>query len=313
MNRICNILVFVDPTVAAHPCVDKAAALASKFNARLELYVCDTRVTRDMRLMRAREQNPNAALTVNLKPMLEELARPLRQRGIDVCTECEYASVLHEGLIDRAKRTIADLIVKETHHHSLAQRTFLTNTDWELIRGSPIPLLLTKERPWHSLPRILAALDPAVVNDKPESLDQEILDYASQLSQRLGAELHAAHAYVPIAIAATADAVMAPMATTLDPSVFEIEEKQQRTRLRAVTESYRIPPERLHLELGVASEVLPSLAHTINADILVMGAVSRRGLAKIFIGSTAERALERLPCDVLVVKPPDFAAALPIA
>jgi universal stress protein E len=44
-----------------------------------------------------------------------------------------------------------------------------------------------------------------------------------------------------------------------------------------------------------------------------MGAVSRRGLAKIFIGSTAERVLEHLPCDVVVVKSPDFAAALPFA
>ena len=35
MNRICNILVFVDPTVAVHPSVDKAAALAAKLNARL--------------------------------------------------------------------------------------------------------------------------------------------------------------------------------------------------------------------------------------------------------------------------------------
>jgi universal stress protein E len=312
MNRICNILVFVDPTVPVHASIDKAAALAAKLNARLELYVCDTRATREMRLLQAHKQGPEMATTINLKPMLEDLARPLRERGIDVCTECEYDDVLFEGLIDRAKRTTADLIVKETHHHSLAQRTFLTNTDWQLLRGSPIPVLLTKERPWHSLPRILAAVDPGHLNDKPESLDQEILDHAQLLAQRLGAELHAAHAYIPLTIAATADAVLAPMATTLDPGVFELEEKQQRTRLHALTEPYGIPAERSHLELGVASEVLPTLARQMNADILVMGAVARRGLARIFIGSTAERVLERLPCDVLVVKPTDFAAALPV-
>jgi universal stress protein E len=313
MNRIANILVFVDPTVAGHPAIDKAALLASRLNARLELYICDTRATREMRLLQAQRQDPGSSVTMNLKPMLEELARPLRDRGIDVCTECEYADVLHEGLIDRAKRTTADLIVKDTHHHTLAQRTFLTNTDWELIRGSPVPLLLAKERPWHSPPLVLAALDPSQVNDKPESLDQEILDHAQLFAQRLGGELHAAHAYIPLTIAATADAVLSPMAMTMDPSIFELEEKQRHARLRAVTERQQIPAERLHLELGVASEVLPNLALHIQADMLVMGAVTRRGLARVFVGSTAERVLERLPCDVLVVKPTDFAAALPIA
>jgi universal stress protein E len=189
----------------------------------------------------------------------------------------------------------------------------LTNTDWELIRGSPIPVLLAKEHAWQSHPRILAAVDPGHINDKPANLDREILDHANLLAQRLDGELHAAHAYVPLTIAATADAVLAPMATTLDPSVFEIEEKQKREQLRTLVEPYRISKERVHLELGVATDVLPTLAREIKADVLVMGAVSRRGLAKIFIGSTAERVLEHLPCDVVVVKSPDFAAALPFA
>jgi universal stress protein E len=37
-----------------------------------------------------------------------------------------------------------------------------------------------------------------------------------------------------------------------------------------------------------------------------MGAVSRSGLKRLFIGNTAERTLDRLDCDVLVVKPQEF-------
>jgi universal stress protein E len=44
--------------------------------------------------------------------------------------------------------------------------------------------------------------------------------------------------------------------------------------------------------------------------VMVMGALSRRGLKRAFIGSTAEDVLEHLPCDALIVKPPDFAEAL---
>jgi hypothetical protein len=37
-----------------------------------------------------------------------------------------------------------------------------------------------------------------------------------------------------------------------------------------------------------------------------MGAVSRSGLKRLFIGNTAERTIDRLSCDVLIVKSSDF-------
>jgi universal stress protein E len=49
----------------------------------------------------------------------------------------------------------------------------------------------------------------------------------------------------------------------------------------------------------------------LRADLLVMGAVSRSRLQELFVGSTAERVLDHLGCDVLVVKPGDFAERLP--
>jgi universal stress protein E len=42
-----------------------------------------------------------------------------------------------------------------------------------------------------------------------------------------------------------------------------------------------------------------------------MDAVSRSRLKRIVIGNTAERVLDHLPCDVLIVKPLDFATDLP--
>ena len=57
--------------------------------------------------------------------------------------------------------------------------------------------------------------------------------------------------------------------------------------------------------------MLPRVAESLGASLLVMGAVSRSRLQEIFLGSTAERVLDRIACDVLVVKPGDFAEKLP--
>ena len=47
---------------------------------------------------------------------------------------------------------------------------------------------------------------------------------------------------------------------------------------------------------------------SLSVDVMVMGAVSRSRLQELFVGGTAEFVLDRLPCDVLVVKPSDLHA-----
>jgi universal stress protein E len=63
--------------------------------------------------------------------------------------------------------------------------------------------------------------------------------------------------------------------------------------------------------LGSAVDLLSEEAERVRADIVVMGAVARSRLKRLFIGSTAERVLDHLPCDVLIVKPADFTSDLP--
>ena len=57
---------------------------------------------------------------------------------------------------------------------------------------------------------------------------------------------------------------------------------------------------------GTPQDLLPVLAEKRAADLVVLGAVSRSGLKRIFVGSTAERVLDQLPCDLLILKPAGF-------
>jgi universal stress protein E len=311
MNRIDNILVIVDPTATEQPAVDKAARLAQAFNARLELFLCDTQASREARLS-AHVLNASAsAAPFSAKALLESFAAPLRARGLDVTTETECADPLHAGLVDRTKRTSADLVVKDTHHHSVARRTFLTNTDWTLIRNCPAPLLLTKQTVWSTPPRIAVAIDPSHANDKPAALDHRILEQASALAQATGGELHAFHVYIPAAIIAAATVASAPLTVAITPEELEREEAEKRRQVRQLAREYGVIDAHVHLQAGGPGVVLPQMAHELHADILAMGAISRSGLKRMFLGSTAEDVLERLACDALIVKPPDFAAVLP--
>jgi universal stress protein E len=66
---------------------------------------------------------------------------------------------------------------------------------------------------------------------------------------------------------------------------------------------HKIAANKAHLVCGDPAVELPVLARSIRAGLVVMGAMSRSGLKRIYIGNTAEHALDSLQCDVLVVKP----------
>jgi len=64
--------------------------------------------------------------------------------------------------------------------------------------------------------------------------------------------------------------------------------------------------DKAHLIAGLTHEELPAIAEKVGADVVVMGAVARNRWKRLFIGATAERTLEHLPCDLLIVKPDWF-------
>jgi universal stress protein E len=44
----------------------------------------------------------------------------------------------------------------------------------------------------------------------------------------------------------------------------------------------------------------------LGSDLIVMGTISRAGIAGLSVGNTAERMLGHLDCSMLTVKPADF-------
>lgn len=310
MNPIRNILVIVDPTRKQQPAVSKGALLAERFAARLDLFVCDTKAARNVRMAEQLRESPQASLQEELPKWLESIAAPLRQRGIDVTTEVLVADPLHTALVERVKHTCAELVIKDTHHHTVAQRTFLTNTDWELIRGCPVPLLLVKSSRWSPTYRIGAAVDPGHLDDKPRLLDRCILEEAARLTQALGGELHVIHACVPAAMIAAAAVSVPPLIVDIPDEALAAERQEKLKEITALTSDYRFPAQDIHLQTGGVNEVLCGLARQHEIDIMAIGALARSGLKRIMIGSTAETVLEQLPCDLLVVKSPNFAELL---
>lgn len=311
MNPIQKILVIVDPTQDEQPAVAKAALLAKTFNAELELFACDTKASLAARHATHMRGSPQEPFVASLQPWLERLAQRIRADGVNVtATTRQVERPLHTELLKRITDSGAQLVVKDTHHHSVARRTFLSNTDWHLIRGCWSPLLLVTQRVWNSHPCIVAAVDPEHTNDKPATLDGRILNYANLITKRLSGQLHVAHAYLP-SVTPLAIASETPLISMATPEELRLQEQRIRAAIARLTAQTQVQAAQVHVQMGSPVEVLTQLAARLPADITVMGAISRSGFEGIFIGSTAEHILETLSSDSLIVKTPDFAGSLP--
>jgi universal stress protein E len=305
MRAVRRILVAVkDPSAKSLPAVERAVQLARAFRAELELFhgiteqlPVDAYMYQDGGLAGAEHR-----IRAQSYEGLHRLARHLEETGLEVNVSAEWDFPAYEAIVRRARRVKADLIVAECHAGRRLAPWLLHVTDWELLRTSPIPVLLVKSSQPYDHPVVLAALDPSHVFAKPVKLDEVILGAAGRLCRALQGTLHAVHAYAPMPV--TIEPIASIEALGALPTLPQRAAQARKDMTRTIRG--RVPRARQHLLADIAAEAIPQTARKIGASIVVMGAVSRSGLKRMLIGNTAERVLNELPCDVLVVKPKRF-------
>jgi universal stress protein E len=311
MSTPQHILVVIDPTTERQPALERAAWLAKRTGMSLMLFICDydpqlaeTRFLDSASLAKAR-----ASLIENHKRRLRQMAAPLAAEGIEVTVDACWDYPLHEGIVRKAVEIGAALVMKDTHYHSVLRRSIFSNTDWNLIRSCPIRLWLVKARTPAANPCFVAAVDPLHERDKPAELDREILKSAKELAGPLRGDVHVFHAFdIAPVLAVSTDSMTMPISLPVR-ELTDAMRAEHTTAVHALTDANGIPRHRVHIHQGSTRELLAAVTEQLNADVVVMGAVSRSGLARIFLGNTAEEVLDTLSCDVLIVKPASFARA----
>lgn len=296
-----RLLVVVDPTAgSSQAAVDKAARIAAACGASVELYICD--VEQDIpegwagasRIGEYREMRRQQFLTE-----LNAMATQLGKGGLAVSVACEWHAPLEEGIGHHVIRTRPDLVVKGTSRHVAASRAALTRTDWNLIRQIPASLLLVGSKPWQAQARIAVAVDPGGAVDHPMHMDETLVEEARELAGILEGPLEIYHV------------LQNPPHLPGEPvSAEEKEDAHGHARLCTNRLARRAQASGVRIGEGRLIEGLVRLVSDNEPDILVMGAVARPRWVHSAASGTAAQILERIACDLLVVKPPGFVSPL---
>lgn len=238
------------------------------------------------------------------KKRLLKLAGSPPLRGVRTRARVTWDYPAAEGLVRQVLMHRPQLLLVESHRHRRLARPFLSNTDWELIRNCPCPVWLSKPARTRIAGPVIAAVDPLHAHAKPAALDGAIIEQALRVAGQPKRVLMC-HAYdFP---------TQPPVIDGAIEAYWILSEKETRRyeamlhdELRKLADRTGIPERNRFVAAGDPALVLPRIARKQHAALLVMGAVSRSAVRRLFIGHTAERLVDRVACDVLVVKPRGF-------
>jgi universal stress protein E len=299
-----KILVVAEPDKHPYEVVERAAWIAGITGHDLSMLLCNSEIGPlgvPFFLSNEAKEIGEKIQTAQTE-ILEELIESARKAGARASGMVLEERPIADGIISLALESKPALVVKGTQYHSVAQRSIFVDTDWQLLRRCPCPLWLVKPGMMRDHPVIIAAVDPVHSHDKPATLDRAIVEHAQHIARATHGELHLIHSYQRLTgIGETATRTFKPIELPID----ELDKKMQnehRQKLDELAHQYGIDPAHTHQLPGSAQELIPAFARSHDADLVVMGALARWGLKRAIIGSTAERALDHLPCDILIVR-----------
>jgi universal stress protein E len=236
---------------------------------------------------------------------LDRVVAAFRSAGVRAHGNVSCEKLGCENILRRVAEWQPDLLIVRSRPHSPVARIALNYIDFKLIETCPCALLLLKTEVSYLNACVLAAVDPMHPHDEPAALDEAIVDTASLLTGAVEGTLHICHALAP-SIPRREFRGEARVPEVIRAEVSAAYGDRARARVHALARRVTVRDERVHLALGDPAEVVPRFADVLKADVVVMGAVARSALQHILVGHTAERVLDTLRCDVLVIKPPGF-------
>jgi nucleotide-binding universal stress UspA family protein len=186
---------------------------------------------------------------------------------------------LHERVLDYVKLTGADLVIKAPAGAHSLRRFTLGESDWQLARECPVPLLLARSQAWVDPVRIAAPVNVA---------DEEHTDVARAI-------LHAA-GFLALGVRGQLDVLYSESEDRDEPLRME-----RAVRLAQLVREFHVGCERIQMFSGEPEKRLTPLLAARKYSLVVVGGRSRRrGLAQLAPG-VISRFMEATDSDILLV------------
>lgn len=236
---------------------------------------------------------------------LEQWVDFVRRSGVPVGGKMLCGTPFLE-IIREVLRNKHDLVMATAEGRGGLKEKLFGSTAMQLMRKCPCPVWVVKPTQAERYTRILAAVDPTPLDEEQYAINIKIMDLATSLARRQQYELLVVHTWTfPSEHSLRSGYLVA--SSEVDRWVSKAQDLHRR-RLTELLAPYPLQDlkSRVYMLKGEPGNLIPMLAAKMAVGLIVMGTVSRTGVAGLFMGNTAERILHQVDCSVLTVKPDGF-------
>ena len=283
MQPVSSILVVVDRSSAAADALAKAIRLARKFDARIDLFMCDAErgYALSQAYVPAGVEEARRACSVDTHQYLEALKQAAAAPDVSITIDAACESPLYEAIVRKVMREHSDLVIKNAARFQGRSQVTFDTTDWQLMRTCPATLMLTRGRPWKNPPRFAAAIDVSAAESA--GLARGILDAAQVLVGCAGGELDIVYA---------------------EPIELRDAERESGGRsLQELAQQVSDTAPRVHVLAGNPEVSLPGFTKRRAYDAILLGALTHQPGYTAQVGTLTSRLVEALDSDFILVKP----------
>jgi universal stress protein E len=275
--------------------LDRAKQLQQSCGARLRLVsfcwnaMCEQSDVFDVHQRRAIK----AEIMRDREAWLIDQVRDAGMAAADVSIEVQWTDNIAGWVSAKAAANEFDLVLKSVHR----SRTLVhTPLDWQLLEQCSKPVYISAPPRRSASGNVLAALDFRHRDRKHQALNMRVLEAAQEFADMSGGKLHCVNVVEFSQVLSDLDLI--------DPrSIKKKALANNREVMNALLEPFDVPKSRMHTPLGKVGQMIATTARKIDADLLVIGTSTRRKGGAVLIGNSAQRTLEKSPCDVLAVHP----------
>ena len=201
-----------------------------------------------------------------------DLLKPLNDSGVEYTSEFFWTRNWRDSILNAADRYACDAIM--LCEASAENKRGITDSKWDLVRRANCDVVIVDEGTKAPIKCILAAVNTQATDDTHKALNQRILERGKFLAEHFDAEFHVVNAYKGS------------------------EDFPDRELIKRMT---GLPRENIHRDMGKPDEVIADVVSQVNADMVVLGFSTRKGLAAKFSSHTSEGVMEKITVDVVAL------------
>ena len=264
---ITNVLVVIDPTEKEQYALKRALMMNELLKGGVKIHLFITVENEKLYdLMDADDVHCDSV-------WLESLTKPLTSKNIDHTAEVVWTGNWHSSILEASKRHNVDMIILSDYRDKRGF-TDLSASKWALLRGSLCPILIVDPSSQMVRKTVLAAVNLQTNDPRHAALNKNILRIPGILANDYGAELHIVNGY--------------------DKS------ENFPDRAMLIRES-GAKQENIHVEIGDPVDLIDGIAKKIDADVVVIGTIARKGVLAAMRGNKSEHIIHKMNRDVMVI------------